>query len=196
MPLPRFPMCGQRGVVWSLATLLRCAFLSVVWVGSSQAFDLSAGSTTAAPSETVTLLVTIDDIATNPPGNLLAVDLNISYDATALSLATPRVGSFFPADGSTNSAFNDVGPGNLLVSISNTGGVALVEGGELLELDFTVAPGAIDGAKAIDITFGEVNEIPADNLVDGALTVASPVADTVYPSNVQMIIRVCQVVGC
>lgn len=181
--------------------LLSIGVLCTLLAPVSLAYDLSASnSLTAAPGETVTVTVSMSDIATNPPGPVLSLDMTLSYNPTEMTLVADRLGSFFPVSPAPILVVNyaDPAPGDVSVTIALTGavGVNLVEEGEILELDFTIAPGAADGLLAIDLKTANINEIEADNLVDGEITVTTPVAESLYRSNVPMIIQVCAAIGC
>lgn len=188
---------SSRLVASTLAKAVVPALLALAFPLSTWAFEFSGPTEqVAAPGETVTWVVSMSDIATNPPGPIEALYLQLSYDANALAITASRAGSFFPAANTSFVPNNNVA-GQYNVSIVPVSGQSLLEGGQVLEIDFQIAPGAADGPITIDLTASEVNEgYLSAVLGDGVITVQAPQQEAVYRSNLMTIIQVCQVIGC
>lgn len=188
---------SRRLAVVSLARVLLPALLALVIPCRGLAFEL-VGLTeqVAAPGETISWSVTMSDIANDPPGPVEALYLLLSYDASVLAITASRAGSFFNP-GTTSFVPNSSVAGQYSVSIVPVLGQPLVEGGQVLEIDFEILPAAVAGPVNIDLTSSEVNEgYLSAVLVDGVITVQLAQQDELYDSNVMTIIRACQVVGC
>jgi len=177
LPYLKWRVWPPRGLWWSFVVSVYCT-LSASYV---LAFDISASNTlTAAPGDTVTVVVSMIDVANGPPGPVESIDLTFKYDSAALSLDSDALGSFFPGSAASTYAINYAagGPGQVSISIITVNGLAPIEGGELLLLDFTVLPTTAGGLQVIDLTLGDFNEGFISTLVDGLITVATPVAET------------------
>ena len=153
-------------------------WVGVAYASVSTADVLNLSSSSGAPGETVTLVLSTDNITLNA-NSAFNVDADISFDSTVLQYQTFRqVGQF--TDAVATFTFPQVNPSAGKVSIALFAQYAAPPGGgDLLELDFLIGNAAQSGDSQLPI---EITEPGSGNTTaggNGVVSVAGTEVETV-----------------
>lgn len=151
----------SRGLVAALAAaVLGLGFAFSVATTSAQSIsDLTVGSATVAPNETVTISVTASGSQIGSYG------VNIEYDSTLVSVSTCT---------STNGVCNkDFGANTIRMNGSNLSGIS---GDDVVLGTITFIAGSTAGVADLDVVAADVSDTTGNALTvtptDGAITIA------------------------
>ncbi len=147
-----------------LATVAALAFLGIAQAASAS--DVTVGSATVEPGDTVTIEVTAT------VANVGSFGINIEFDGTLVTVQADCGANF----GSCNSEF-----GINTVRLNGAQGGSGISGDDVVLGSFTFVAGSTEGTAALTITSAEVSDEVGDTLTftaenDGAITIVTATA--------------------
>jgi hypothetical protein len=132
----------MRGIARSA---LAAAAALIALSGAARALDVTVGSATVAPGNTVTVPVTVTGMA----GTSRSFQINLSFNGAVLTAPVAAAGTGLPAG--FNFASNSPSTGAMIALGFEMGPGAVVLNGQLFRVTFTAAPGAAGGQYAVTI---------------------------------------------
>ena len=136
------------------------ALVGLLLLGASQAEALTprlSSATGVEAGQTVVIQLRTEGTAAHTPFQIESVDATFSYDPAMLTFVTARAGSALTGGSTSPVILSHAANGEVTVAVAVVDPRPLVEGGLLLELEFTVMP-ALSGTTLLGLGDLSLNE--------------------------------------